>query len=420
MLADMLINLLPASKAHVERTILHRVREAYAHVPLYRELLAARGLTPKDFRNLADYVENFPRTSSGEYRRVKKERGDEFVLDRRFVDRPVRRLLTGGSSGTPAHILRTEREYRRMHGANTVYTFLCAGVRPWHRIMGFLPPWDIVQQHHPLQRMKILERFDASFLDSADTIIDRIVKNRVNVLFGRVSMMRMVAERCLERGLVLPRMAVLLPGAEIVTPDARRLLRAVFKPRLYRELYGSTETGVLALKKDEGAYKVNFRSVFFALTDPVAAEDGTVWGEIAVTALLAAAAPMLMIELGDVVCCRRYEELLALKTSIVTISGRVSEYVLGGAGEKISASAFYSWLSDEPLVRQYRIVQDRIGACDIFLRLGDCSPEDRGRLVGKLRAMLGTAVRPSFHFVGSIPFDANGKTRVVVNRIAPS
>lgn len=72
----------------------------------------------------------------------------------------------------------------------------------------------------------------------------------------------------------------------------------------------------------------------------MAAEDNTVRGEIAVTAQLAAAAPMPMIELGDVDCCRRYEELLALKTSIVTISDRVSMYVLGGAGEKISASAF--------------------------------------------------------------------------------
>ena len=110
MLADLLINFLPASKAQVERVILRRVRAAYDHVPLYRELMAARGLTPKDFLNLVDYVEKFPRTPSGEYRRVKKERGDEFVLDRRFVDRPVRRLLTGGSSGMPAHILRTERE----------------------------------------------------------------------------------------------------------------------------------------------------------------------------------------------------------------------------------------------------------------------------------------------------------------------
>ena len=118
----------------------------------------------------------------------------------------------------------------------------------------------------------------------------------------------------------------------------------------------------MALRKDDGDYVVNFRSVFFNLTNPDQ-NAGLTTGEIAVTSLGAAAAPILMLELGDAVTCREYAGLLSLKTSIVAIDGRVHDYVLGVNGERISANTFYALLGGEPGVRQFRIVQEKAGEC---------------------------------------------------------
>ncbi len=416
MITELFSNFLPATSEDITTTIIRLVKEAYENVPYYRSLLGSHGLTPADFKDLSDYVERFPRTSSAEYRRVKNVCGDSYVMDKRFANEPMKRLLSGGSSGTPVDILRTDAEYERIHGANTVYALILGGVRPWHKIMAMLPPWDIKERQHALQRFGIFRRYDASFIEDPNVILDRISEKGVNVMFGRVSMMRILAERCIETGRKAPPMEVILPGAEIVSPDSRKLLCEVFKPRLYREIYGSTETGLIAMRKDDGDYEVNFRSVFFALSNP-RSEAGTTQGEIAVTSLYAVAAPILMLELGDIVSCRKYDRLLALETSITSISGRVSEYVLRSNGEKISASVFYSWLANEPFVRQFRVVQDVVGKCDIFLRLADCSTADKVRLEEKLHRQLGANVIATIQHVDRVPFDGNGKTKVVVNRI---
>ena len=160
--------------------------------------------------------------------------------------------------------------------------------------------------------------------------------------------MRKIAERAAETGWEVAPMAVILPGGEMVSPQTRKLLCEVFRPRRYGELYGSTETALIALRKGEGDYQVNYRSVFFAPSDP-RTEAGITTGEsIAVTSLHSAAAPILMMELGDVVSCRNYDQLLSLGASISAIAGRADEYALGRDGEKVYAVTFYSLFTREP------------------------------------------------------------------------
>jgi len=167
MLAALLSNYFPATPDYVEATVLARVLDAYTHVPFYRALLDERGLTPADVTSLSSYVEKFPRTSATDYRRVKRERGDHFVMDRRFAGVAMVRHLSSGSSGTPAEILRTPQESAAIDGAKTVHAYLSAGVRPWHRIMSMKPDWDMKKRRHPLQALGLFRRFDAAFLEDA-------------------------------------------------------------------------------------------------------------------------------------------------------------------------------------------------------------------------------------------------------------
>jgi phenylacetate-coenzyme A ligase PaaK-like adenylate-forming protein len=413
MLAALLSNYLPARPDYVEGKVLARVRDAYAHVPFYRSLLDERGLTPADFASLADYVEKFPRTQSKEYRRLKRERGDLFIMDQRFAGVPVVRQLSSGSSGTRVEILRTPKESAMIDGAKTVHAYLSAGVRPWHKIMSMKTPWDFKERQHPLQALGIFRRYDASFLEDVDIILDRIAEHGVNVLTGR--MMRRLAERVAETGREVAPMEVILPGAEMVSPQTRKLLREVFRPRRYGELYGSTEAGLIALRKEEGDYEVDFRSVFFALSAP-RTEAGVTTGAIAVTSLHSVAAPVLMMELGDVVSCRNYDRLLDLGASISAIAGRADEYALDCAGEKIFATAFFSLFTQEPAVRQFRVLQEREGECEMFVQAD--AGADRSGLEARIRRHLEGRLTTRFHYVEQIPFDDKGKVSIVINRLA--
>jgi phenylacetate-coenzyme A ligase PaaK-like adenylate-forming protein len=406
MLSPLMANYLPAPRRHVEATIVRRIMDAAQHVPYYRELLTKHGLKASEFTSLSDYVQGFPRTPSLEYRRVMAEHGANFILDRRFRDVPLIRLRSSGSSGTPCEFLRTKSEYARIHAANTVHTLVAAGVRPWHKIMHMLPPWDVKKEEHVLQRLGIFRRFDASFTEEIDTILERVVDSGVNVLIGRASMMRALAERVVERKLDLP-MQVILPGAEMITPNLRQFLCDVFKPNRYRELYGATETGPIAVRKGNGDYRVNYRYVFFALTRPQQRE-GLTTGEIAVTSLHAAAAPILMLELGDTVTCRNYDRLLDLRSSIVSIQGRVGDYVLGRNGDKITSAELYGLLAGEPGLRQFRIVQAQPGEAEIQVR-GDVDATLTLRLAQHFKGRLSVQVR----HVDAIPLGSGGKANII-------
>ena len=204
MLAPLIRSYLPVTPRHIEARVLRRLADAADNVPYCRELLAARGLRTSDFECLADYVDGFPKTTSRDYRLLMEEHGDSFVMDRRYVGQPLKRLHTSGSSGTPTEILRTQPEFAEIHAANTLHTLLAAGVRPWHTIMYMLPPWNLRKEHHPLQRAGIFRRFDATFAEDPNIIIERITANGVDVMLGRTSMMLALAERYLELGRKLP------------------------------------------------------------------------------------------------------------------------------------------------------------------------------------------------------------------------
>jgi len=411
MLAPLIRSYLPATPRHVEAQVMRRLTDAADNVPYYREFLAARGLKASDFKCLSDYVNGFPKTTAREYRLLTQEHGDTFIMDRRYVGQPLKRLHSSGSSGIPTAVLRTRSEFAQIHAASTLHALLAAGVRPWHRIMYMLPPSDMREEHHPGQRLGIFQRFDASFTEDPDVILKRITDNGVNVMLGRTSMMLALAERCIEIGRKLP-MQVILPGAEVIPAATRRLLCQVFEPKLYREVYGSTETGLIALRKSDDDYAVNFRSVFFTLTSPNQ-EAGLTRGEIAVTSLGAAAAPILMLELGDIVTCRNYDGLLSLKNSIVAIEGRVHDYVLGQNGKRISSNVFYGLLGGEPSVRQFRVVQEKVGECEIQVR-GKFDASLRSRLNHHLNGRITFQLR----YVDHIPRGASGKASIIARRIA--
>lgn len=413
MFKDLLSFLTPASPRAVAERVCRRASDAARHVPYYRDLVNQAGISPA-FTSIEQCIERFPRTTSLQYRQAIQERGEAYVRDERFLGRPVIRLRTGGSSGVPVEMLRSPAEFARVHAAKTVFELMRAGVRPWDRISAFLPPWDMQGRRHPLQKLGIFRRFDVCFTDSPEQMVRTFQTNRVNVLFGRTSMMLAVVHYCRQAGIAHLPVKVLLPGSDFIAPSTRELLQDFFSPRQYGELYGTTETGIIALRLGGGDYEVEHRTVFFCLSNPTRHGEFT-HGTMVVTNLAAETAPIVMMDLGDEVVCRDYDGLLDLRTTITEVRGRISEYVIDRRGERISASVIYSWLTPQRFIRQYRVEQEADGRVTLRAVLQDPATQ-RAELEHLAQKHFGDRLNYRVSVEDQIPFDPNGKTRVVVNK----
>lgn len=415
MFKSLLTYILPTNGKKMEALVLTRVREACEYVPYYRDLLKSNGIVIQDFQNLDDYVRYFPRTSAVHYRKILQANKPDYTLDCRFKGQKLLQFRTGGSSGIPATYLRTPYEFQIIHAWKTLLLLMKAGLRPWDRTTAFLPPWELRKEDHILQKLGIFKRYDMSFTDTPEEIFSRIKSDKVNALFGRVSTMRNLARYIADTPQKTLNMKFMLPGAEILDSSTKQLLINVFKPTYFGELYGATETGIIGMRIGENDIDVDYRTVFFCLDDTVV-EDGLARGEIAISNLYVASAPLLMVQLGDVVTCRNYDRLYECGASITDIRGRVSEYIEDKFGQKIYSSQFYSWLVNSPLVLQFQVEQTKVGKCEIFV-VSKNQQQDSNEIQSILHKQLGKRIEFALRIVPEISIDENGKTRLIINKV---
>ncbi len=83
-----------------------------------------------------------------------------------------------------------------------------------------------------------------------ETIVDVIRRERINVIYGQKSFMRLIADHYVQHGIEPPKLEILIPGAERVEHYDREYLCQVFNPRRFSEFYGATEPYLIARKKN--------------------------------------------------------------------------------------------------------------------------------------------------------------------------
>lgn len=398
----------------VEQRVLALVRHAWDHVPFYRAKMEQHGLTPDDFRSLRDYVEKFPRTRSAEYRAFQAANGSRGLLDTRLAREKLLEDRSSGSSGIFVSLYRTLHELH-VDKARALWFMVRAGLRPWHRILAVLPPTKMVKRDSFLQLFGIFRRTTVNYTMPVEEVVRIIRERRIDAIYGHKSFIRLIADHYAATGTEAPRLKLLIPGAEMIFEADRRCFQQVFRPELYREFYGSTETYFIAARH-EGDYEPDYKAVFFCLDAP--AGDGELTrGAIVATSLVNEAQPILQLELGDRVAVRNYDRLYELESTIAEVEGRNNDYVVLGGGEKVSCATFRVVLDRYPFVHQFRILQDSEQSCAVLLRTGEASPAERLEMESSVKALVRGRIRCEVRYVDEIPIDANGKTKELVSRI---
>lgn len=399
----------------VERRILELIHHAYEHVPLYHDLLTAYGLVPNDFSSLKDYIDNFPATPTAKYRKIQQEKGIRYMMDSRVKPESLIEIRSSGSSGIPLSIYKTKEE-KTNDNAKTIWHLTNGGLRPWHRVLAVVDPANVVKRDSILQQFGIFRRYFGHTVMDPDQIIDLVDEKKINAIYGQKSMIMLMAKQYSKESRNPPHLSFLMPGAERINMADREMLNRTFTPMRYGEYYGSSETGIIATKGDSDYY-VNFHSTFFSLTDPVTSGDLT-RGTIAISSQDLVAQPILKVELGDAVTVRNYEGLLDLKTSIVSIDGRDNDYLVLENGEKLTAMALLAVLDNPLFILQFRIIQDRVGFCRVLLVLRKQNEENKREVESLLESVLAGKIRYEIEYVDDIPMDPNGKTKILISRVA--
>lgn len=404
------------SPERVEKRILHLVRHVWENVPFYRARMENARISPADITSLEEYVHKFPATSAAEYRAFQHEGNSAGLLDIRLPREGLLRHTSSGSSGIPVVMHRTIRETEIDQG-RALWHLIRAGLRPWHRAMAILAPKSKDERNFFLQRLGIFRRTVVHYKMPMQEIVERINRNRIDVIYGQKSFIRLIGEHYRKNNLPAPKLRLLIPGAEKAGKADRAFFYDTFRPNRYCEFYGSNETNLIAARFDE-FYQPDYRAVFFSLTD-IVPQGGMVSGSVLVTSLVNEAQPILKMELGDRVLVRGYDRLTRLGAVIVEIKGRDNDYLILPDGDKISGATLYITLENLPFMRQFRVVQESADACTVLLKIADSDPEKRLQIEELLRRLLGGRIRYRIEYVEEIPIDPNGKTKIIISRIKP-
>ncbi|WP_406318584.1 hypothetical protein OHA77_14270 [Streptosporangium sp. NBC_01639] len=211
-------------------------------------------------------------------------------------------------------------------------------------------------------------------------LVDELNRYGPASLTGFVGMLTLLAGEQ-EAGRLRIHPAVVVPGGETLTPDARERLATVFQAKV-RAAYASTECGFLSFGCAHGWYHVNSD---WAFLEPVDADHRPVPpGQYSHTVLISNLAnrvqPILRYDLGDSVLLRPDPCPCGSPLPAIRVQGRVADLLTfptdRGEPVGISPMAFGAVL-DVPGIEQFQLVQTAPTILRVRLRPADGADTDR-------------------------------------------
>lgn len=250
---------------------------------------------------------------------------------------------------------------------------------------------------------------------------DLIDRRGIRYLHGFPSSVLTFYKYLAEAGRPAPGIRVIFTSSEVLSPSDREYIERVSGAGII-DLYGSSERVVIAGECSAcGQYHVYPQYGYYELlnddgspvTEP--GDAGTVIG----SSYGRLATPLLRYEVGDMAvhaatrgyCGRNY-------SSVERILGRRVEYVYSGSGREVSMSLMNIHSREFDALLRFQFVQESPGVVEFhYVPLPGFRDEDRTAVGALLQQKLGEGFRLVMHPEETIPRAANGKHRLLVQRL---
>jgi len=391
-------------RAHQESRLRWLLNHAYQNVPLYRALYDEVGFRPEHFRTLAD-LNRVPMLTKT---RVRSAATAECLA--RGTD-PSRcyEIRTSGSTGSPLRILLSRHDDR------------------WQRVTA----WRILFEHgyrltdrtlqidstparqFAVQRLGVARKQWLSTGDSPETWMAALQQYRPHVLVATASVLHLLAENLLSKGIIAHSPRLVVSDDESLTPATRALVSRVLG-RDPVDVYGLCEVSNFAwqCEQRDGHHVSADSHVVEVLASPGEA------GPIVVTALGMTGMPFIRYETGDVAVaedspCKCGRTLPRLRH----LYGRAVDSVVLPSGRRLLWPFFYHFFNRYPGLRRWRVLQDEPGRLGVEV-VG--MEGETNALANALREALPEPMAVTVVCVGEITLRPREKVRMVVSRVGGS
>jgi phenylacetate-CoA ligase len=387
------------------------VAHAYETVPLYREFMDEKKLTPHDIRTTDD-LEKLPVIDK---QVLKRNTPHKTVSDRYRVEDLLERH-TSGSTGNPFlfYMSRQEKCLKRAEVARVWrwggWDF---GVRFVHL---FSKPNSMFRTDGWLRGMEslVMARKFLSVAHLDPRYLDEIMAFRPRIIHGYGSAIYCLACFAKKRGICLNLKGV-LTTADTLTKCYRKCIEKNFGTKVYDE-YGGEDMSFMAQCEHSDLYHVNAENVFIeVLKDGRRVAPGET-GEVVVTDLNRRSMPMIRYAMHDVVTtsARRCPCGRGLPT-MEGIEGRQGDVLVAPSGRIISTSMldipFYCFQE----IKIHQVIHREPGVVSINLVPDEgFGPHVIDRLAEKMHALIGDEFDLRFQVVDDVERTVTGKCRPVI------
>lgn len=320
-------------------------------VPFYRQLWQQAGIDIERLDLPAEF-QRLPIVQKADFRRFPLEER----LDRRFKIDSLAKLLTSGSSGQPFEVY-VDRASLWRRQRRTVAGLWHSGYRPGQRLLWLkhLPSGRFARPSL-LRRMARLAYINANV--APETVLEQYRAQRADVVYGALSALALLAEGVGQGRRPSP--SIIVGFGEQLTASVRKLVATQLGADV-TDFYGTTEVGLIAVRRPDEAYYKTLQPDLLLEYLPV--EDAPGFERLVVTALGGGVMPFIRYDAGDLV--RRDHS--RPDQPIVAMAGRELDFLTMRDGRRISPHRLDDALFDLPGLLQYRIVQQADYSVDLYV-----------------------------------------------------
>lgn len=420
---DLALNTVYAKQLTRLKLLLEHAREStpfYADLPLPdmdlpspdEALLLSKGLYPEFCEKYEEILWQFPVINRFNF----KEDYDAFQ-SRQYLDQPVHRMSTSGSTGAPLTVRQDMNKRKRVLAA-IIYFNEIADHLLGDRLL-YLRVWN--EKYAKPKYAYIKENIipvDISLLEEA---IEETVKalrqdNAIISMLGYGSTYQGLAKVLLDQGVEPGMFALknLFSTSERMDMGTKEILQKNLGCRVY-DRYSNQENGIIAQTGDfSDLFTVNSADYYVELLD-LGEDKPAAVGELArivITDLFNYAMPIIRYDTGDTAI--KVEAGLGHQTRFNSIQGRRVDILYDAEGKLLSPATLDSAVWKFGKIKQFQLIQD--SAFDYRVKVnGNRDAYPHGDIIGEFRKFLGSDANIALEFVDEIPMAASGKYQYTVS-----
>jgi phenylacetate-CoA ligase len=391
------------------------IAHCYETVPYYRELFAARGLTPQDIREPAD-LGKLPVLTKEDVRHNRDR-----LLSTKYDRRRLLRGRTSGTSGKALELLYTRPavqfqwavwwRHRARFGLRLGDSFLMFGVRQAVPPSQTKPPFW--RHNYAVQQTYLsIPHLTPEFMPEIAAYLNR---SPFDFYTGLPAAMALLANYMRDHDLpLIHRPKCVVGGSHAMLPFFEEVLRQQWGAPV-TEQYGAAECCANLSKCERGVFHEDYEFGIVEALDNPADPDGP--KRIVGTGFANPALPLLRYDIGDLGEFSEERCPCGRASRVVRkIDGRAEDYLRTPDGRMLlGVSQVFKRVRG---VQELQIVQNELARIVVkVVKRADYGPNDTAVLLRGLRSRLGDRIQIDLEFVDHIPRTARGKFRAVVSTL---